>query len=113
MNTKEFSNSDNCVACGEYCGEGTMICVNCKAQIDRNKPLFTRKSVDIDELKDMTGEEKDQIPFIIEKISKLTEEQLKEITEYLINDCDFLKKAIDLVYCNCQGDRRYRGHRGK
>ena len=32
---------DICVICGEYCGEGTMVCINCLDKWGKNERLYS------------------------------------------------------------------------
>ena len=68
-----------------------------------DKALFTRKAVDVEELKRRTGEERDKVPFVIEKVIELTEDQFKEVCNNLLDDYDFLEEATDLMYVDKNG----------
>ena len=68
-----------------------------------NKAWFTRKAVDVDELKRRTGEERDKVPFVVEKIIELAEDQFKEVCDNLLDDYDFLDESTDLMYVDKNG----------
>ena len=68
-----------------------------------DRALFTRKAVDVEELKRRTGEERDKVPFIIEKVLELQEDQYKEICDDLLDDYYFLEEATDLMYVDKNG----------
>lgn len=33
-----------CISCGEYCGEGEWLCVNCQAKLKRNNKRLTSQN---------------------------------------------------------------------
>ena len=68
-----------------------------------DRALFTRKAVDVDELKRRTGEERDKVPFVVEKVIELPEDQFKEVCDNLLDDYDFLEDAVDLMYVDKNG----------
>ena len=63
-----------------------------------NKALFTRKAVDIDELKRRTGQEQDKSYFVIEKVIELEENEFDEFADDLLEDKDFIRDNIDSMY---------------
>ena len=63
-----------------------------------NKTLFTRKAVDIDELKRRTGLEHEKNRFVIEKVVELDEKEFDEFADDLLSDYDFIKENVDLMY---------------
>ena len=68
-----------------------------------DKALFTRKAFNVEELKRRTGEERDKVPFVIEKVIELPEDQFKEVCNNLLDDYDFLEEAVDLMYVDKNG----------
>ena len=67
-----------------------------------DKAWFSRKVVDIDELKNRTGE-RDKVPFMIEKIIELPDDRFKEVCSDLLDDYDFLEETTDLMYVDKNG----------
>jgi hypothetical protein len=63
-----------------------------------NKAWFTRKAVDIDELKRRTGEEREKVPFVVEKVIELTEKEYDAFADDLLEERDFIKDNIKLMY---------------
>ena len=68
-----------------------------------NKALFTRKAVDIDELKRQTGSENEKVPFVIEKIIELPADKFLEVCDNLLCDYDFIKENIELMFIDSNG----------
>ena len=63
-----------------------------------NRALFTRKAVDINELKNRTGPEKDKKYFVVEKVIELDDKEFDEFSNDLLEDRDFIRENIDLMY---------------
>ena len=63
-----------------------------------DKTWFTRKAVDIDELKRRTGEEREKVPFVVEKVIEIDEKEFDKFAGDLLEDRDFIKDNIGLMY---------------
>ena len=63
-----------------------------------DKALFTRKAVDIDELKRRTGQEHEKNHFVIEKVVELSEKEFDEFADDLLEDKDFIRDNIESMY---------------
>ena len=63
-----------------------------------NRALFTRKAVDLDELKQRTGLESDKKYFVVEKVIELDEKEFDGFSNDLLEYREFIKENIDLMY---------------
>ncbi|HWQ89509.1 MAG TPA: DUF6329 domain-containing protein [Desulfitobacteriaceae bacterium] len=63
-----------------------------------SRALFTRKAVDVDELKNRTGEERDKSYYVVEKVIELLAPQFQEFGDNLLQDYDFIEANIDIMY---------------
>ena len=63
-----------------------------------NKAWFTRKAIDIDELKRRTGLEHEKSHFVIEKVVELDEKEFDDFADDLLEERDFIKDNIELMY---------------
>lgn len=62
------------------------------------KAFFTRKAVNVDELKSRTGEERDKSELVIEKIIELPTDQWEHFKENLLDDFDFIEANVEFQY---------------
>lgn len=65
-----------------------------------NKVYFTRKAVNIDELKGRTGEERDKQYFVVEKVIELPADQWEHFKENLLDDVDFIEVNAELMFAD-------------
>ena len=65
---------------------------------DMNRALFARKAVDIDEIKNITGLDRDKKYYVIEKTIELDEKEFDEFADDLLEDRDFIKDNIDFMF---------------
>lgn len=63
-----------------------------------NRALFTRKAVNLDELKCRTEQERDKKYFVIEKVIELPEDSFRTFANNLLSDFDFIKENLDKMY---------------
>ncbi len=63
-----------------------------------NKALFTRKAVDLEELKNRTGQERDKSYFVVEAVIELPEESFRAFADDLLSEFDFIKDNIEKMY---------------
>ena len=68
-----------------------------------NQVMFTRKAADIDELKHRNGLDRDKKYFVVEKVIELDEKEFDEFADDLLEDREFIKENIDLMYVDQNG----------
>ena len=69
-----------------------------RGQREMHKAFFTRKAVDIDELKRRTGQEQDKCYFVVEKVIELSKEKFNAFAKYILSYFEFIKENVDLMY---------------
>lgn len=62
------------------------------------KVLITRKAVNIEELKNRTGLERDKVSFTVEKVVELPKDQYEFFINNLLRDFDFIEENKALMY---------------
>lgn len=63
-----------------------------------NRAFFTRKAIDIDELKRRTGLERDKKNFVVETVVELSEEEYIVFSNDLLADYGFIVNYIEKMY---------------
>jgi hypothetical protein len=69
-----------------------------EVQREMNKALFVRKAVDLEELKNRTGQERNKSYFVVEAVIELSEDNFRVFADDLLLDFDFIKDSIEKMY---------------
>ena len=68
-----------------------------------SKAVFTRKSIDIEEVKERAGREEPKCEYVIEKVIELPANDYLAFSEYLLVDSAIIKEHLDKMYVDADG----------